>query len=78
MKRLFKLYRKLMLWSETRVVRCTMCPAYSDRQFLPGAERIARNHTHGTGHVVTVSRFDRPTTPGRIGVLPRRSAGARE
>lgn len=58
MRQLYRLYRRLLLWSETYVVRCSMCAAAtSHRQFLAGAKRIARNHTHGTGHVVKISRF---------------------
>lgn len=60
-KHLFRAYRKFLLWTETRIVKCTMCAAKSGRQFPAHAERIARNHTRGTGHVVTISRFDRGT-----------------
>jgi hypothetical protein len=59
MKRLFALYRKLLLWWETRVVRCLMCSCISDRQFPVHARRIANNHARCTGHIVEVSRFGR-------------------
>jgi hypothetical protein len=57
MKTLFRLYRRFLLWTETRVVKCNTCGATSDRQFKSGAERIARNHARGTGHAnITVKR----------------------
>jgi len=54
---MMKLWRRWKRWSQQRVAHCNVCGATSDRIFGDGAERIARNHSRGTGHAnVTVRR----------------------
>lgn len=45
------LLRRIKKWFNWRVAHCTFCGATSDRMPIASAERIAKNHRRGTGHV---------------------------
>lgn len=52
-----KLIARFRRWNKWRVVHCYVCGATSGRMFQDGAERMARNHVHNTGHVnITIGR----------------------
>ncbi len=52
-----KLIERFRRWAKWQVVHCHFCGAVSERTTPKGAERIARNHIHATGHArVTIGR----------------------